>query len=73
MNIHLLQQLTKSRLMSEKHRLAEKEETKVNTNKQVLNQLMNERQKTESTDQVIASLKVAHQRELARCKEDYEA
>ena len=33
---------------------------------------MNERQKTESTDQVIADLKKAHQRELAKCKEDNE-
>ena len=33
MNVHLLQQLTKSRLIQEKHRLAEKEEKKVSTNK----------------------------------------
>ena len=33
---------------------------------------MNERQKTESTDQVIADLKKAHQRDLAKVKEENE-
>ena len=33
---------------------------------------MNERQKTESTDQVIADLKKAHQRDLDKLKEENE-